>query len=87
MDRTGGSAFPRAGFFAIGAQACDFDTHPREGMSLRDYFAAHAMVMLSNPATLAALRDEAKDTNQRDSELMALALYEVADAMLAEREK
>lgn len=49
---------------------------PNPGMSLRDYFAAHAMSgFLANPE------------EERHHGMVAIAAYAVADAMIAERSK
>lgn len=78
----GGPAFPRlatravsvAGNFAVGDPGS-------AGMSIRDYFAAHALSFL-------VVRDVT--TMKRDDELtsaLAEGAYKLADAMLAERAK
>lgn len=61
---TGGPAFPRAG-----------DFNPQYGMTLRDYFAAKAMLGLLNSTRISQPDWIAKDA------------YEMADAMLKAREK
>lgn len=55
-----------------------------EGMSLRDYFAAHAIGAIIS-VTSAGHHTPKGEGNIR--ELMAKDAYEIADAMLAEREK
>jgi len=56
-----------------------------EGMSLRDWFAGQALVWVASmPA--AALNEAAKEQGMTEAEVMALAAYDVADAMLAARE-
>lgn len=52
------------------------------GMTLRDYFAAAAL-----SAAYAALDRAIDDTDIVDPASVAIIAYEVADAMLAEREK
>ncbi len=64
----------------------------RNGMSLRDYFAAKAMQgMLSNQVLVARFIDNKSITDQnRDRAIVvsaALTAYAVADAMLEERYK
>lgn len=62
----GGQVFPRAGNESF---------TPREGMSLRDWFAGMAMQgMLANT-----------DLTHHDSDAIATLAYGLADAMLAER--
>jgi hypothetical protein len=46
-----------------------------QGMTLRDYFAAKALVMLADPAVTA------------DAQAVAAVCYRIADAMLKERAK
>jgi hypothetical protein len=72
-DKTGGAAFPHV------------STHiARTGMTLRDYFAGQVISEL-------LMRDEVADaTSDFDMELSDIAAklaYNVADAMIAEREK
>ena len=72
MKNNGGPAFPQAP-----------DGHPdnkKPGMSLRDYFAAAAL------QGLASACDES-GTWQAADPSTAKAAYELADAMLAERDK
>lgn len=63
---TGGPAFPVQ-------DAASWQAH---GMTLRDYFAAKAMVPILQSAK-----------NQRDVDLAAQAAYAMADAMLAARKE
>lgn len=63
--KSGGPAFPRS------SQCSNDATIDSEGMSLRDYFAAQAMVGLI----------------QNHAGIVAKQAYEFADAMLAERAK
>lgn len=74
----GGPAFPRTGFWTEDGDA-DFDALPHEGMSLRDYLAASALVHI--PALLAA-----NDKNKSVEQIAGWA-YQVADAMLLARLK
>lgn len=57
------------------------------GMSLRDYFAAHALVLCADAPVMIALRDEAKARNMESDPAIARFVYIIADAMLAERAK
>lgn len=71
---TGGPAFPAhvAEIHGVATNSSDFNM---PGMTLRDYFAAAALIgMQAHPA------------NERPLHVATWA-YEVADAMLAEREK
>jgi len=70
----GGKAFPGYDLYGDGKQ--HFSWHPHGGMSLRDYFAAKVMqglVVLCNQET----------TWEQD----AKRAYEIADEMLAARQK
>ena len=69
---TGGPAFPTGTAF--------------QGMTLRDYFAAKAMGMIPYPQHL-RLDDYSTKHFREYTELMTQAAYEIADAMLKEREK
>jgi len=73
----GGPAFPTEN--APGESSYGYPTMVRSaGMSLRDYFAAHAL------HGLIASNDE--DAGDRITDLPAYA-YQIADAMIAERAK
>ena len=70
--KTGGPAFPRAG--NEWADMAWVEAPAKDGMTLRDYFAAKAMQgLLAN--------------NNIDAQQIAKAAYIVADAMLKAREK
>lgn len=71
----GGSAFPFHHDYADGYETSD-------GMSLRDYFAAKAMQALLRVDT-----DNGRLRTRGDAIRTSLFAYDVADAMLAEREK
>lgn len=78
----GGQAFPVA----------DQGTHGTYGMSLRDYFAAKAMhaELVTNGVpgpSVDALLEAARAADRTPEEQMAWNAYQMADAMLAEREK
>jgi hypothetical protein len=73
----GGYAFPHPGTRT--EDGTDFHTYPELGMTLRDYFAAQALVgILAFPGTLNGNRD-------KSASVCAVGAYEYADAMLAER--
>ena len=68
QKETGGPAFPTIG-----------SAHEIPGMSLRDYFAAHALTGVIN--------DLLSNNDNFTNEAIAKGCYEVADAMLLERDK
>lgn len=76
-NQTGGPAFPLA--------ASEYSGNgPERGMTLRDYFAAKAMqAMFSSPQAMAAAASNTK--NQAATVFLAIASYEMADAMLQAR--
>ena len=74
MKNDGGPAFP---IYQPDMNVGD-DAGP--GMSLRDWFAGQAMVGLMSDSGL-------RPSNLDEFEHMATRLYQVADAMLKEREK
>ena len=76
----GGPAFPRSGD-AWGGHT------PDNGMSLRDYFAAHALVWLVHPDTLREFREVARVNDITPEAAFAQSVYDIADAMLAARVK
>lgn len=59
------------------------DGGPARGMSLRDYFAGRALAMLADPAVMP--QNDNGDNEWEDG--LAGSAYEIADAMLREREK
>jgi hypothetical protein len=62
------------------------DYNRDSGMTLRDYFAAKAMLGLHYDSTvLLAINELAKKKNIKPEEQVARAAYDMADAMLAER--
>ena len=82
----GGPAFPRPCSDAVGHSEMWNDSE--KGMSLRDYFAGQALKgWLSNSETVQALEIVASRTSRTPAALSAQAVYGIADAMLAEREK
>lgn len=73
-DKSGGSAFPRAGHHENGNGKTD-------GMTLRDYFAAKAM-----PLAWRAAEDGYFDTGEDSiNSDVATCAYQIADAMLKAR--
>jgi hypothetical protein len=52
-------------------------------MSLRDYFAANALVLLSTSKTPLTMGPDPGNDNAR----IAVVAYAIADAMIAERDK
>lgn len=76
---TGGAAFPENQHHIAGHKG---------GMTLRDYFAGQAMNGLaSDDASMARLTEVAEKSGADVIDYLASASYEVADAMLAERNK
>lgn len=78
MSGNGGPAFPH-GYEAGYMQAT--------GMSTRDYFAAAALPCAWRIARRASDSGDLNDTGVMISTLIAIAAYNIADAMLAERER
>lgn len=79
----GGHAFPRSKWWPTDGDP-DHDGHEQGGMSLRDYFAAKAIGLFPmEHANVVALQAGVKP----DGALVAKFCYELADAMLAERDK
>lgn len=76
--KDGGSAFPRTGFECDTHTVSQYDTQPLDGMTLRDYFAAKA---LAGPAVV---NDSGCIRTPSETALIA---YQLADAMLAARER
>jgi hypothetical protein len=82
---TGGPAFP------VNAQI-ESTEHPHiwpeTGMTLRDYFAAKAMqAMVSSPDMFLTTGREGKNLGLEPGDAVARAAYEIANSMLAERDK
>ena len=81
MKNDGGSAFP----VSIGSQV---DQHEASrGMSLRDYFAAAALQGRCANPRLQENMEKAEFPAEHAAEKYAEYAYEIADAMLREREK
>lgn len=80
-QETGGPAFP--------VPVRDGNEYGRDfiGLTVRDWFAGQAMILAGVAGAIATANDEdAKDAKYSPSDLAARA-YELADAMLAERNK
>lgn len=80
IDYDGGPAFPRP-HSECSATDC---ISSQEGMTLRDYFAAQALVGAMSGDTLSALTRTFGGSTVSG---LARCAYELADAMLAERER
>ena len=75
MKKDGGPAFPRDSFRDEEAGLLI----TQNGMTLRDWFAGQAL--------MGQIASEAPDFVDKDAEATAKRCYQIADAMLAEREK
>ena len=82
----GGPAFPERRWKNMGVTAEDWQAMNLPGMTLREYFAAHAPPM---PDSLWGGEPELHDDAARAGYLAVVAMwnYEYADAMLAHREE
>lgn len=60
---------------------------PYQGMSLRDYFAAQAMIGLLGGPGMPHINSVAEARGIDPVEAAAIAVYDYADAMIAERER
>lgn len=79
-------AFPRTG---TGNAGVAYDVPPQDGMTLRDYFAAQAMLgIVSNDKCMQELmrRDREFDLTMSVIACVADRSFQYADAMLAARE-
>lgn len=80
-ERDGGYAFPQTLTERTGFVGC-------EGMTLRDYFAAQALIAcMSNDRWVKGLDDRTAEHKLAFSETLAETVYRYADAMLNERER
>lgn len=59
--------------------------HRHNGMSLRDYFAAHALTMVADATALAVIDEIAIRRGVEATTVVAKYAYELADAMLKAR--
>jgi hypothetical protein len=81
--KDGGPAFPSAVVLDEMGTKIWADDYGYGGMTLRDYFAGQALAgVLASNAEVKASRDQVARTS-----MIAIACYQVADALLAEREK
>jgi hypothetical protein len=89
-EKTGGSAFPARNFI-VPKDLEDKHVHAlgeTQGMTLRDYFAAKAMqAIVSSPDMFLTTGREGKNLDLEPGEAVARASYDIADSMLAERDK
>ncbi|CCE96184.1 hypothetical protein SFHH103_01687 [Sinorhizobium fredii HH103] len=77
---TGGPAFPRpAGTNGAAHPADRWDNSGQPGMSLRDWFAGHALIGIMQA-------DMSEEEFTVSPQILARTAYRMADAMLAERE-
>lgn len=77
MKTDGGPAFPMAGYTEMVEGRPHTLYAPMNGMTLRDYFAGHALAGYMANA----------DLTRTKADVTAIECYHVADAMLAAREK
>jgi hypothetical protein len=77
-DKTGGAAFPET--TVVIPESFRDVNYGREGMTLRDYFAAKGMPIVHKSLNYL----DFNETNVKD---FARCAYMMADAMIAEREK
>lgn len=83
-DKTGGPAFPSPG---IGTRQ-DETQYQRDGMTLWDWYAGHALSgVLNDPRTVAVCVEVSTEKNLDPGDVIARTAASVADAMLAERKK
>jgi len=73
----GGPAFPKSGFYTEESDS-KFDNEPESGMSLRDYFAGQAL------SGMCSIEDGNRMSCREEA---AKTAFELADAMLTERQK
>ncbi len=86
-ERDGGSAFPRPPEFKTDEELCSYGS---KGMSLRDWFAGQAMPLIIEKLQV----NVSRMLDGSSSEIVGVMIehnarlaYELADALLAEREK
>ncbi len=80
--KDGGSAFPVAITPEMEIE--------QNGMSIRDFFAAQALAGImanGNPDAATMFDYKARESKRTSAQQIALTCYELADAMIAEREK
>jgi len=88
INNSGGPAFPVPGVQLEDEYGRKETIGPRQGVSLRDYFAARAMQgMISDRANVARFQELADEGSFTAETLMAIAAYQMADEMIAVRAK
>jgi hypothetical protein len=89
VSANGGPAFPALNFIVPDDLAKEHVHRLGEtrGMSLRDWFAAAAIVYMSSDAMRHAAVLTAQMEGITATQALAISCYEIADAMLKEREK
>lgn len=75
----GGPAFPTH------AHPGSSDGAAMSGMTIRDYFAAKAMQAIIGGALASAIQSTARDSGKTETQIVAGAAYEFANAMIAAR--
>ena len=89
MKNDGGPAFPRKGVKIAIPKELEDNPHIQQieffddGMSLRDYFSAQALIALT-PALMNKAIEIGRNISEQE---VAINCYKYADAMLAERHK
>lgn len=85
----GGPAFPVANYDHQTFQTETVEEHRRllSGMTLRDYFAAHAPITFQDAVWVLIKQEDRDFTGAEILEMLALMRIGYADAMLKEREK
>ena len=88
--KDGGPAFPEL----VGGEQWDTRDGDRKmsfesagGMTLRDYFAAHALASMGGMEFINGADEVAANNGTTRGAVLAQLAYEIADAMLAERDK
>jgi len=86
-DKDGGAAFPRPA--SEGHHAEDGESRrgygEQEGMSLRDYFAAKALIQFGEPEAMRHWMSQGGNDYDKAYALIAEDCYRMADAMLSAR--
>jgi len=81
-EKSGGQAFPINPQYLEDGSTCYFP-----GMTLRDYFAGQALKgMVSSDLCVTKAGQKGNDNGKNDTEIIAIASYHYAEAMLKERE-
>lgn len=81
----GGPAFPQLTDYIVDGVPVAITDPKQPGMTLRDYFAAKALVLFSDVVVLKALSDSTKGAEVED--VIARSCYAQADAMLKARDQ